>query len=86
MHDGLGSTLVGALSVLRSGQGSPAVLQEHLQHALDALKFSVDAMQDTGGDLAAVLGNLRYRICARGWKRPGCEWTGRWSDCRLRPA
>ena len=65
MHDGLGSTLVGALSVLRSGQGSPAVLQEHLQHALDALKFSVDAMQDTGGDLAAVLGNLRYRLHAR---------------------
>ncbi|WP_024972841.1 sensor histidine kinase [Ralstonia pickettii] len=62
MHDGLGSTLVGALSLLRSGQGSPLALQQHLQQALDTLKFSVDALQDTGGDLAAVLGNLRYRL------------------------
>ncbi|MHA7684902.1 sensor histidine kinase [Cupriavidus sp. PET2-C1] len=65
MHDGLGSTLVGALSLLRSGHGSPMVLQQHLQQALDALKLSVDAMQDTGGDLAVVLGNLRYRLRAR---------------------
>ncbi|MDW3681534.1 histidine kinase [Cupriavidus sp. CV2] len=65
MHDGLGSTLVGALSLLRSGHGSPMVLQQHLQQALDALKLSVDAMQDTGGDLAVVLGNLRYRLQAR---------------------
>jgi len=62
MHDGLGSTLVGALSLLRSGKGSPLALQQHLQQALDTLKLSVDALQDTGGDLAAVLGNLRYRL------------------------
>lgn len=62
MHDGLGSTLVGALSLLRSGRGTPAVMQKHLQHALDALKLSVDAMQDVGGDLGAVLGTLRYRL------------------------
>ncbi|WP_039016551.1 sensor histidine kinase, partial [Cupriavidus sp. IDO] len=61
MHDGLGSTL----SLLRSGQSSSAALQKHLQQALDALKFSVDAMQDTGGDLAVVLGNLRYRLRER---------------------
>jgi hypothetical protein len=65
MHDGLGSTLVGALSLVRSGQSSSPVMQKHLQQALDALKLSVDAMQDTGGDLAAVLGTLRYRLRER---------------------
>lgn len=65
MHDGLGSTLVGALSLLRSGQGSPGLMQKQLQHALDALKLSVDAMQDVGGDLGAVLGTLRYRLRER---------------------
>lgn len=65
MHDGLGSTLVGALSLLRAGQGTSAAMQKQLQHALDALKLSVDAMQDVGGDLGAVLGTLRYRLRER---------------------
>lgn len=65
MHDGLGSTLVGTLSLLRSGQSSSAALLKHLQQALDALKLSVDAMQETRGDLAVVLGNLRYRLRER---------------------
>ena len=65
IHDGLGSQLVGMLSMLRAGSPSTHTLQQHLQHALDALKLSVDALQDTGGDLAAVLGNLRYRLGPR---------------------
>ncbi|MGT2456257.1 sensor histidine kinase [Cupriavidus basilensis] len=65
IHDGLGSQLVGILSMLRSGRASAQMLEQQLQHALDALKLSVDALQDTGGDLATVLGNLRYRLGPR---------------------
>ncbi|QOT79123.1 ATP-binding protein [Cupriavidus basilensis] len=65
IHDGLGSQLVGMLAMLRSGGPSMHTLQQQLQHALDALKLSVDALQDTGGDLATVLGNLRYRLGPR---------------------
>ncbi|MDR3380144.1 sensor histidine kinase [Cupriavidus basilensis] len=65
IHDGLGSQLVGMLAMLRSGGPSMHTLQQQLQHALDALKLSVDALQDTGGNLATVLGNLRYRLGPR---------------------
>ncbi|WP_245175754.1 ATP-binding protein [Cupriavidus sp. AcVe19-6a] len=65
MHDGLGSQLVTTLSMLESGQPSRAQIAGQVRHALDSLKLSIDAMQDTGGDLAAVLGNLRYRLGPR---------------------
>ncbi|NOV24792.1 histidine kinase [Cupriavidus necator] len=65
MHDGLGSQLVTTLSMLESGKASGAEVATQVRHALDSLKLSIDAMQDTGGDLAAVLGNLRYRLGPR---------------------
>ncbi|WP_427308001.1 sensor histidine kinase [Cupriavidus sp. H39] len=65
MHDGLGSQLVTTLSMLESGKASGSEVATQVRHALDSLKLSIDAMQDTGGDLAAVLGNLRYRLGPR---------------------
>ena len=65
MHDGLGSQLVTTLSMLESGKASGPEVATQVRHALDSLKLSIDAMQDTGGDLAAVLGNLRYRLGPR---------------------
>lgn len=65
MHDGLGSQLVTTLSMLESGKASRPEIAVQVRHALDSLKLSIDAMQDTGGDLAAVLGNLRYRLGPR---------------------
>ncbi|CAN7709705.1 histidine kinase [Cupriavidus necator] len=65
MHDGLGSQLVTTISMLESGKASSSEIAVQVRHALDSLKLSIDAMQDTGGDLAAVLGNLRYRLGPR---------------------
>lgn len=65
MHDGLGSQLVATLSMLESGKASAPEVATQVRQALDSLKLSIDAMQDTGGDLAAVLGNLRYRLGPR---------------------
>ncbi|MGX6568139.1 Signal transduction histidine kinase ComP [Cupriavidus necator] len=65
MHDGLGSQLVTTISMLESGKASSPEIAVQVRHALDSLKLSIDAMQDTGGDLAAVLGNLRYRLGPR---------------------
>lgn len=62
MHDGLGSRLSGALSVLRGNQPSYAVAIEYLSEALEELKFTVDSLEDYVGDLGVVLGNLRYRL------------------------
>ncbi|WP_439669402.1 Signal transduction histidine kinase ComP [Cupriavidus necator] len=65
MHDGLGSQLVTTISMLEFGKASSPEIAVQVRHALDSLKLSIDAMQDTGGDLAAVLGNLRYRLGPR---------------------
>jgi len=62
MHDGLGSRLSGALSVLRGNPSSHSVVVEYITEALEELKLTVDSLQDYVGDLGTVLGNLRYRL------------------------
>jgi signal transduction histidine kinase len=65
MHDGLGSQLVSAVHLIRDPTVSRGMLSEQLQDALDNLKMTVDAMQDTDGDIAMLLGALRYRLAPR---------------------
>ena len=65
MHDGLGSQLVGALQLAENPSASRTVVAGQLRDALDHLKLTVDAMQDTGGDIASLLGALRYRLGPR---------------------
>ncbi|MDB5825475.1 MAG: hypothetical protein JWR21_4179 [Herminiimonas sp.] len=65
MHDGLGSQLVSAVHLIRDPNVSRGMLTEQLQDALDHLKMTVDAMQDTDGDIAMLLGALRYRLAPR---------------------
>jgi signal transduction histidine kinase len=65
MHDGLGSQLVSAVHLIRDPNVSRGMLTEQLQDALDNLKMTVDAMQDTDGDIAMLLGALRYRLAPR---------------------
>lgn len=63
MHDGLGSRLSGALGVLRRDDASSdSVVVEYISEALEELKLAVDSLQDYGGDIDTVLGNLRYRL------------------------
>jgi signal transduction histidine kinase len=65
MHDGLGSQLVSAVRLVKDPHVSRGMLVEQLQDALDNLKLTVDAMQDTDGDIAMLLGALRYRLSPR---------------------
>lgn len=65
IHDGVGSQLVGLLSLIGKGRASRAELREHANAALDELRMAVDAMQPVDGDLAAVLATLRYRLQPR---------------------
>jgi signal transduction histidine kinase len=62
MHDGLGASLVG---LLRYVQSKPAALQgveQRVKEALQEMRIAIDALEPAQGDLAAVLGNLRYRL------------------------
>lgn len=62
MHDGLGSQLLGALQLAQDEHVPRPELVRQLRDALDQLKLTIDALHDTGGDVAALLGALRYRL------------------------
>jgi signal transduction histidine kinase len=65
MHDGLGSQLLGALHLSQDPLATRDALTRQLRETLDHLKLTVDAMQDTEGDIASLLGALRYRLGPR---------------------
>jgi signal transduction histidine kinase len=80
IHDGLGSQLVGAVQLAHDALTPRAVLAHALQDAVDNLKLTVDAMQDTDGDIASLLGSLRYRLAPR-FRAAGIELA--WEVARL---
>jgi signal transduction histidine kinase len=65
MHDGLGSHLLGALNLAQDPAATRGAVARQLRETLDQLKLTVDAMQDTEGDIGALLGALRYRLGPR---------------------
>jgi len=66
LHDGLGSHLMGALSVSEQ-QGSS--VNAYIQHALDELRIIMDSL-DTETDVLTMLGMLRQRL------EPGLKQAG----------
>jgi signal transduction histidine kinase len=65
IHDGVGSQLVGLLSMVSQRDTDPAVLEDHVKQALDEMRMAVDSLQPVHGDLIAVLATLRYRLHPR---------------------
>lgn len=61
MHDGLGARVTAALHILRREQSSP-VAAAALDDALTDMRMIMDALEPNDGDLATILGNLRYRL------------------------
>jgi signal transduction histidine kinase len=60
MHDGLGSSLMGALKVVETG-GQTAVAQL-LRECLDDLKLAIDSLEPIQADLLLLLAALRFRL------------------------
>jgi len=65
MHDGIGHSLVSALSFVRHGQKDPKVLTNVLEECIDDLKLSIDSLEPTVDDLLLLLSSLRYRLGSR---------------------
>jgi signal transduction histidine kinase len=65
LHDGVGSQLVGLLSLVGRLDADPAVLESHVKQALDEMRMVVDSLQPLQGDLVTVLAMLRYRLQPR---------------------
>ena len=65
IHDGVGSQLVGLLSLMKNGDIKTSSLQAHVTAAMDELRMAVDATQPMNGDLTTVLATLRFRLQPR---------------------
>lgn len=64
MHDGLGSTLTGALRMAQRG-GDAADLEQALHECMDELKLTIDSIAPMEADLALLLATLRFRLQPR---------------------
>ena len=65
MHDGLGARLVSVLHMAEQPQASGDEIARQVRHCLDDLRLTIDSMEAVEGDLATVLGHLRYRFGSR---------------------
>lgn len=65
MHDGLGSSLHGALRVVEGGRISEHEVAEVLKGCIDDLKLAIDSMEPVEADLLLLLATLRYRLQPR---------------------
>jgi signal transduction histidine kinase len=63
MHDGLGSSLMGALKAVESGRALD--LSEILRECIDDLKLAIDSLEPVEADLLLLLATLRFRLGAR---------------------
>ncbi|MBO1326498.1 hypothetical protein K2X14_15220 [Acetobacter sp. TBRC 12305] len=64
MHDGLGSTLTGAIH-MADHAASHEVLAQTLKDCLFDLKLTVDSLEPVDADLLMLLANLRFRLTPR---------------------
>jgi signal transduction histidine kinase len=65
MHDGVGMHLSSAIRQLQSGTVKNSLIEQTLRDSLDQLKLAVDSMSFRSGDVASLLGSLRYRLAPR---------------------
>lgn len=65
MHDGLGTKLMISLRSLQRGDLDNHAAADLVRDCIDELRLTVDAYDQSDGDLAALLGNLRYRLGER---------------------
>jgi signal transduction histidine kinase len=62
MHDGVGAALISTLSLVESGRAAPPEVAAALRECIDDLRLAIDSLEPAEGELAPVLGGLRYRL------------------------
>ncbi len=64
MHDGIGSSLTGAIRAVDEGVLDKPALAQMLRDCLDDLRLTIDSMDTADPDLPLLLGTLRFRLAA----------------------
>lgn len=62
MHDGVGAALISTLSLVEHGEASKEQVALALRECIDDLRLAIDSLEPADGELAPVLGGLRYRL------------------------
>ena len=62
MHDGLGASLVGLLSLVQGGKADLKTVEQRVHDALQELRLAVDSLDTPDGDVATALGTVRHRL------------------------
>ncbi|WP_208514056.1 sensor histidine kinase [Variovorax paradoxus] len=65
MHDGLGSSLIGAIRSVEQGSMSETGIADMLKGCMDDLKLAIDSMESVDADLLLLLATLRFRLAPR---------------------
>ncbi|MGA0602420.1 sensor histidine kinase [Caulobacter sp. KR2-114] len=82
MHDGVGSSLIGALVAVERGGAAPEQTAEILRRCLDDLKLAIDSLEPVDSDLLLLLATARYRLEPR-FEQAGIRLV--WSVGQLPP-
>lgn len=85
MHDGIGTKLMISLRSLERGEMASPAAAELMHECIDELRLTVDASDQTDGDVAGLLADLRYRLADR-LQKAGLEIDWRVGDTPLVPA
>jgi signal transduction histidine kinase len=65
MHDGLGSSLIGAIRSVERGVMNDVAISNVLKGCMDDLKLAIDSMESVDADLLLLLATLRFRLAPR---------------------
>ncbi|MFC0348882.1 sensor histidine kinase [Undibacterium danionis] len=65
MHDGLGSQLVGLMSLVQTAPTQHTEIEFELQQVIDTLRATIDTLSPSGDDLTTVLAQFRFRYESR---------------------
>lgn len=85
MHDGIGTKLMISLRSLERGEMDSPAAAELMHECIDELRLTVDASDQTDGDVAGLLANLRYRLADR-LQKAGLQIDWRVGDTPLVPS
>ncbi|WP_019576880.1 sensor histidine kinase [Curvibacter lanceolatus] len=65
LHDGVGSQLSSTLDMAQQQGANSSDMVPHLRKTLEQLKLTVDALEESDGNLESIIASVRYRLAPR---------------------
>ncbi|MBV5295208.1 MAG: hypothetical protein JZU58_22970 [Curvibacter lanceolatus] len=65
LHDGVGSQLSSTLDMAQQQGANGSDMVPHLRKTLEQLKLTVDALEESDGNLESIIASVRYRLAPR---------------------